>query len=77
MLAIALAYALKGLAIVSVMMLLLWLIHLRTKNAAIVDVGWAAGLGILGIYYAVACPGYGARKWAVAAMTAIQRGANA
>ena len=71
MLAIALAYALKGLAIVSLLMLLLWLIHLRTKNAAIVDVGWAAGLGILGIYYAVACPGYGARKWAIAAMTAI------
>ena len=32
-------------------MLLLWLIHLRTGNAAIVDVGWAGGLAVLGILY--------------------------
>jgi steroid 5-alpha reductase family enzyme len=71
MFAEALPFALVGLAIVAAMMMLLWLIHLATKNAAIVDVGWAAGLGVLGIYYAVACPGYPARKWAIASMAAI------
>jgi steroid 5-alpha reductase family enzyme len=27
-----------------VLMLALWLVHLRTGNAAIVDAGWAGGL---------------------------------
>jgi steroid 5-alpha reductase family enzyme len=60
--------ALTGAAIVAGMMLVLWLIHLLIRNAAIVDVGWAAGLGILALYYAVAGPGYSARKWAIASM---------
>jgi steroid 5-alpha reductase family enzyme len=60
--------ALIGAAIVAVMMLVLWVIHLLIRNAAIVDVGWAAGLGILALYYAFAGPGYHARKWAIASM---------
>jgi steroid 5-alpha reductase family enzyme len=60
--------ALIGAAIVAVMMLVLWVIHLLIRNAATVDVGWAAGLGILAIYYAFAGPGYHARKWAIASM---------
>src|SRR5277367_2167597 len=58
---------LTGAAIVLGMMFVLWLIHLLIRNAAIVDVGWAAGLGILAIYYAAAGPGYPARRWAIAA----------
>lgn len=38
----------------AVLMQVLWLIHLRTRNAGIVDVGWAAALGLLGIYYGLA-----------------------
>ena len=57
-----------GAAIVLGMMFVLWLIHLLIRNAAIVDVGWAAGLGILAVYYAIAGPGYPARRWAIAAM---------
>jgi len=64
----ALHLALNGAAIVAAMMFALWLIHLLIRNAAIVDAGWAAGLGILAIYYAVAGPGYPARKWAIASM---------
>jgi steroid 5-alpha reductase family enzyme len=64
----AIHLALNGAAIVAAMMFALWLIHLLLRNAAIVDVGWAAGLGILAIYYAVAGPGYPARKWAIASM---------
>lgn len=35
-------------------MTLLWALQLRTRNAGIVDVGWAATLGSLGIAYALA-----------------------
>jgi steroid 5-alpha reductase family enzyme len=62
--------ALLGAAIVAGMMLVLWIIHLLIRNAAIVDVGWAAGLGILALFYAAAGPGYAARKWAMASMAA-------
>jgi steroid 5-alpha reductase family enzyme len=57
-----------GAAIMVGMMFALWLIHLLIHNAAIVDVGWAAGLGILALYYAAAAPGYPARKWVIASM---------
>lgn len=58
----------QGAAIVAGMMLILWIIHLLIRNAAIVDVGWAMGLGILAIFYAWAGPGYAPRKWAIAVM---------
>jgi steroid 5-alpha reductase family enzyme len=64
----ALHLALNGAAIVAAMMFALWLIHLLIRNAAIVDAGWAAALGILALYYAAAGPGYPARKWAIASM---------
>jgi len=60
--------ALIGAAIVTGFMLLLWIIHLLIRNAAIVDVGWAASLAILAIFYAAAGPGYPARKYAMACM---------
>ena len=68
MLAEAMHLALTGLGIVAATMFALWLIHLRLRNAAIVDVGWAAGLAMLAIFYAVVGPGYSARKWAIATM---------
>ena len=64
----AIHLALTGAAIVAAMMFALWVIHLLIRNAAIVDAGWAAALGILALYYAVAGPGYPARKWAIASM---------
>jgi steroid 5-alpha reductase family enzyme len=70
-LAVALTLALTGAALVGAMMLILWVIHLLIKNAAIVDVGWAAGLGILAIYYALAGPGYVPRKWLMAAVVGL------
>jgi len=68
MLASALHLALTGLAIVAALMFALWVMHLIIRNAAIVDVGWAAGLAMLAIFYAAEGPGYYARKWAIAAM---------
>lgn len=67
----AIALLLTGAAIVGGMMLALWLVHLLIRNAAVVDVGWAAGLGLLAIYYAFAGPGYPLRKYAIAAMAGI------
>ena len=60
-----------GAAVVAVMMFLLWLVHLAIRNAAFVDVGWTAGLGLLAVYYTYAGPGYTARKYAIATMAGI------
>ena len=62
---------LAGAAIVGGMMLVLWVIHLLLRNAAVVDVGWAAGLGLLAAYYANAGPGYSARRYVIATMALI------
>jgi steroid 5-alpha reductase family enzyme len=64
----AIHLALIGAAMIAGMMFVLWLMHLLIGNAAVVDVGWAAGLGTLAIYYAVAGPGYAPRKWLIASM---------
>ena len=50
------------------LMLLLWLIHLPLRNAAIVDAGWAGGLALLGAIYAAAGDGYAPRSRLVAVM---------
>jgi steroid 5-alpha reductase family enzyme len=39
--------AATGFAMMLALMFALWLVHLRLRNAAVVDVGWAAGLGLL------------------------------
>jgi steroid 5-alpha reductase family enzyme len=60
-----------GAASVAALMLLLWLIHLRTGNAAIVDAGWAGGLALLGVLYAVLGGGYWLRSALIGTMSAI------
>lgn len=60
-----------GAAAVGLTMLVLWLIHLRTGNAAIVDVGWAGGLALLGVLYAVLAGGFSVRAALVGAMAGI------
>jgi steroid 5-alpha reductase family enzyme len=60
-----------GTASVAALMLVLWLIHLRTGNAAIVDAGWAGGLAMLGILYAVFGGGYWLRSALIVAMAGI------
>ena len=52
-------------------MLVLWLIHLPLRNAAIVDAGWAGGLALLGMIYAVIGGGYPVRALLIAAMAAL------
>ncbi len=66
-----LTVVLIGGATVAALMLLLWLIHLRTGNAAIVDAGWAGGLALLGVLYAGLGRGYWLRSAMIGAMSAI------
>lgn len=41
-----------GFGLMLALMAALWAYHLRLRNAAVVDVGWAAGLGLLALLYA-------------------------
>jgi steroid 5-alpha reductase family enzyme len=60
--AVALAWA-----ALAAMMAALWLVHLAIRNAAIVDVGWTAGVPLTAAIYAARLSG-GARAWLLAAL---------
>ena len=47
----------------------LWLIQVRTKDASHVDVGWALGLGFLGVYLAASSSGLPERRALIGLMT--------
>jgi steroid 5-alpha reductase family enzyme len=49
----AMRLSLIGAAVTLSLMTLLWILHLRIRNAGVVDIGWAAGIGILAVLYAV------------------------
>jgi steroid 5-alpha reductase family enzyme len=71
MMAAALHLVWIGAAAVIGLMFLLWLIHFAIRNAAIVDVGWAGGLGLLAILYALLGRAYPPRAILIAAMGGI------
>lgn len=60
-----------GAASVCTLMLVLWLIHLRLNNAAIVDPGWAGGLALLGAIYAAVAGTGTVRSWLIAGMALV------
>jgi steroid 5-alpha reductase family enzyme len=45
-------------AVVAVLMFILWLLHFPLRNAAIADVGWALGLALIALLYAMHAVGY-------------------
>lgn len=53
------------------LMTVLWWIHLRLHNAAVVDVGWAAGLALLAILYAYQADGLATRRLAIAIVASL------
>ncbi len=55
----------------AVLMLVLWFVQRRLKDAGIVDVGWAAGLGAAAVFCALTGPGDPARRIIIGAMGAI------
>lgn len=67
----AIALVTIGTLSVALVMFLLWLIQLRTGNAAIVDAGWAGGLALLSVLYALLGGGYWLRSAMIATMAAI------
>jgi steroid 5-alpha reductase family enzyme len=71
MLSAILHLVLPGAALVGSMMFLLWLVHLRIRNASVVDPGWAFGLPLLAGTYAVMGSGYVWRRWLLAGMAVI------
>jgi len=60
-----------GSATACLIMLVLWLIYLRTDNPAVVDPGWAGILGLLAILYAFIGDGYLARKILIGVMAGL------
>ena len=60
-----------GLLLASVTMTVLWLVQRKTVNAGIVDVGWAAGIGVLGLLFAFTSDGYATRRVLVGTMIGI------
>jgi steroid 5-alpha reductase family enzyme len=64
-------YVFGGLVIL-VLMLALWLLSLRLKDASIIDPAWGTGFVILVWIYLINTPeGFGPRKWLVAALVTL------
>ena len=57
-----------GAAIACGLMVLLWLVQIRIRDASHVDVGWAGGLALLAVVYAVLAPGDPAHRALVAVL---------
>ncbi|MCL4195546.1 MAG: DUF1295 domain-containing protein, partial [Thermoguttaceae bacterium] len=62
---------LLGLLFVSGLMAGLWQVQRKTGNAGIVDAGWAAAIGMLGIFFAATSDGYPPRRLLVAMLIGI------
>ena len=57
--------------VAAVLMLALWLWHLTSRNAAIVDVGWAGGLAIAALLDLAIANGDSARRWVACVMMVV------
>jgi len=64
----ALLLALIGLAAMSAMQIVLYFVQRARRDAGIVDAGWAFGLALLAVWYAVMADGAVARRIAVAVL---------
>lgn len=60
-----------GLAAMVVMFASIWLVQWKTDNAGIVDVFWAATVGLVGVFYCCTTNGLRGRSWLVGTMVAL------
>ncbi len=60
-----------GAATVSFIMLVLWFVATRIKNAGLVDLGWVLGLIILAATYGVEAPGNSLRKFLILVLVGV------
>jgi steroid 5-alpha reductase family enzyme len=60
----------EGWALLAIGFALLWVWHLRLRNAAVVDAGWACGVPLLAAWYAYRLPS-GPAAWLMAALAAL------
>ncbi len=63
-----------GWVVLTVLMALLWLLHFRLRNAAVVDVGWGTAMVVLGALYGVLAPGAPWRRGLIAGMVILWGG---
>jgi steroid 5-alpha reductase family enzyme len=59
---------LYGFVLMFSLMTILWILHLIIENAGIVDVGWAAGLALLSVFYAAMGNGFLPRRILIGAI---------
>lgn len=62
---------LGGWLFMALVMIVLWEVQRRSRNAGIVDVVWTAGVGILGVLFAFMADGYAPRRFLIAGMIAL------
>lgn len=60
-----------GVVFASTAMTVLWLVQLRTRGASHVDVGWAVGIAVLAVLYAVLADGDAGHRVLAAALASI------
>ncbi|MEZ5394116.1 MAG: DUF1295 domain-containing protein [Bryobacterales bacterium] len=60
-----------GWAAAALVMSAMWLLQRRTGDAGIVDVAWAAGVGVLSVWFAYGADGLEQRRWLIAALAMI------
>lgn len=60
--------------LMAIFMLLLWTYHLSRGEADVVDAGWAAGLGMVAVFYSLNLEGDGVRRIILAVLAALWAG---
>ncbi|MCB1019526.1 MAG: DUF1295 domain-containing protein [Acidobacteria bacterium] len=68
------ALLLTGWIAAALAMTAMWLLQRRTGDAGIVDVAWAAGVGLLSGWFAYGADGLPERRWLIAALATIWAG---
>jgi steroid 5-alpha reductase family enzyme len=60
-----------GAGIAAACMTILWLIQVRTRDATLVDIGWAYEIGIVGVVYAIVADGAACHRILVGVLAAV------